>query len=274
MSRDLLLVIVIVAGFLAVAVIVISLHGLPEEGAMSFNPLSQVATKTDTIVIKNATQSDNTYIYAVNEDAAQAINIALADSQVQQILGQAKGSAITIAGVQPTLLQDKNGNLIHSSSGEVVITSNRQSISGQPYASAEYFSLIKGMPAEAHQQIWTVLVDLDSKKVTDIATDQERVIYGTIQEDSIVTGMNMFMPDTVKIKPGKEVTWNNNSKLEHNVVGIYKTDSGKNIPIDSGFIPPDKSWKFKFDEGGTFQYQCTIHSEEGMKGSIIISSAT
>jgi plastocyanin len=190
-----------------------------------------------------------------------------------KILDESRGSTVTIVGVQPTVMESNNGNEMQGSSGEVVITSNRQSIAGQPYTQPDDFSGIAGKPAEAHQQVWNVLIDMDSKKVVDIQTDQQRVIYGTIQENSVITGMNMFMPDQAKVPPGTQVTWNNNSKLEHNVVGVFKTDSGKNIAIDSGFIPPGRSWSYTFQDAGLFDYQCTIHSQEGMKGAIIVTSA-
>jgi len=271
MQRDLVIVILVVGGFVCVATIVIALHGLPEEGASTFNPLSQVSFSPQVKVLKNATSADNTYIYAISDQAAEAIKIAMNDSQIKEILSQSATSAITVAGVQPTPIQDKNGNILGSSSGEVVITSNRQSIGGKPYLGGADFANISGKSIESHQQIWNVLVDMDARKVTDIESDQERVNYRIIKQNSIETAMNMFMPDNVIVKRGANVTWDNNSKLEHNVVGIYRTASGKNIAVDSGFIPPNRSWKFSFIEPGVFQYQCTIHSEEGMKGTIIAS---
>jgi plastocyanin len=44
----------------------------------------------------------------------------------------------------------------------------------------------------------------------------------------------------------------------------------KAIAIDSGFIDPNASWQYRFDKEAIFNYLCTIHSEEGMRGRIII----
>jgi plastocyanin len=272
MRRDILLVGLTVGGFVTAAAIVIALHGLPEEGASTFNALSQATLKTELKVLKSPTPSNNTYVYAISDSAAQAIGIALNDSQVKQMLSQARGSAITIAGVQPTEIEDKNGNIFGSSSGEVVITSNRQAIAGQPYTSAETFSAIAGKPIVARQQVWNVLIDMDHKQVSNIISDSNRTIYGNVEPNVIATAMNMFMPDIVNVGKDSNVIWNNNSELEHNVVGVYNTSSGKRIVVDSGIIPAKGTWEHRFNETGVFQYQCTIHSEEGMKGTIVVSS--
>jgi plastocyanin len=70
----------------------------------------------------------------------------------------------------------------------------------------------------------------------------------------------------------------NDSNLPHNVVGTYrKTPSSsqpqqhQNVTIDSGFIQPGESWKYVFNDKGILEYHCTIHSANGMKGTIIVS---
>ena len=59
----------------------------------------------------------------------------------------------------------------------------------------------------------------------------------TLEPNFVFTGMNMFMPNVVKVKSGSVLTWFNNSNLPHNIVGIYKKSaSGSDIPVDSGII--------------------------------------
>jgi len=95
------------------------------------------------------------------------------------------------------------------------------------------------------------------------------------QPNLIYTGMNMFMPNTVKVSAGSVITWVNNSNLPHNVVGTYKeTASGSQISVDSRFIQPNESWSYNFNDAGVFEYICTIHSTDGMKGTILVSSPT
>jgi plastocyanin len=43
--------------------------------------------------------------------------------------------------------------------------------------------------------------------------------------------------------------------------------------IDSGFIQQGQSWEYNFNEAGVFNYLCTIHAEEGMRGTLIIAAA-
>jgi plastocyanin len=119
---------------------------------------------------------------------------------------------------------------------------------------------------------------LNKRTVSKISEEPERVMRKTLQPDLIYAGVNMFMPDIVKIKPGSEIKWRNDSNLPHNVVGTYKklhlvqSQSQQNATIiDSGFIQPHESWEYNFNDNGVFEYHCTIHSAHGMKGIIIIS---
>ena len=119
----------------------------------------------------------------------------------------------------------------------------------------------------------------------------------------------MFMPNAIVVDAGSIVRWINPSNLPHNVVGIFNQttaqdtvnstgliidNSTKNInnnnstnandtqsspssssgvtAIDSGFIQQGQSWQYNFNEAGVFNYLCTIHAEEGMRGTLIITA--
>lgn len=70
-----------------------------------------------------------------------------------------------------------------------------------------------------------------------------------------------FRPGTLSIKRGDTVTWLWQDKgVEHNVTG-----SGfKSKTMTKG------SFGVRFTRAGTFNYRCTIHAAEGMKGSIVV----
>lgn len=70
-----------------------------------------------------------------------------------------------------------------------------------------------------------------------------------------------FHPGTLSIKRGDTVTWLWEDKgIEHNVTG-----SGfKSRTMTKG------SFSVRFTRAGTFNYRCTIHAAEGMKGSIVV----
>jgi plastocyanin len=271
LKKELLIMAGVVAVFVVGGVALMSSGLLPEENAKNFNALSKISLQTDNIIIKQPTARDNTYIYAINEVAKQAWEIAEKDSRVQEILAQTKGSAVTIAAVQPTAFVEPDGKVSHSGAGQVIITANWQLVGGQPYSDAESFSFIAGKQAESHQQIWNVAIDMDGQKVADISSENERIMSQTLRKDIVYGGVNMFLPDAAVTQAGSTVKWINESNIPHNVVGIYKTASGQTKNIDSGFFKHNESFQYSFPEKGVFEYHCTIHSEEGMKGTIIVS---
>jgi len=273
--RELIPLIVIIAVILAIGITLISTKLTPEQRLANYNPMTDQSIKSDLKVIKTPTPGDNTFAYAINQAAAKGVQVAQNDTAVKQILAGQKGRALTIAGVQPTLLQDRNGKISYSNFAQVIITSNWQYIDGKFYSIPINFNQISNKTGESHQHIWNVFVDLTKGTVTGMSEEPERVMKEKIQPNFIFSGMNMFMPDTVKVRPGSVLTWFNNSNLPHNVVGIYykNTTGSSSIPVsvDSGIIQPNESWRYNFNGNGIFDYRCTIHSADGMKGTIVVS---
>ncbi len=271
-KRDLLLLVGIISAFLVIGGVLIVTRSLPEEHARDFRSLSagNLTLDSQIIVIREPTPDDNTYIYAINEAAKEALYIAMNDTRVQQMLDQAKGKAVTIAAVQPTLLRTLSGESIHSSGGQVLITVNWQVVDGKAYSDSADFSSLEGKKGESHQQIWNVIVNMDREQVTSIS-ESKRVIEETLQRNLVYAGMNMFMPGTVVVDAGTTIRWFNDSNVPHNVVGPFRTDPESTGIIDSGFIERGRSWQYTFEESGVFEYLCTIHIEEGMKGTIIVN---
>lgn len=286
---------------------------LPEERAQHFRSLTDITIATDMKVIKEPTLGDNTFIYAINDIAQRGIIIAQGDQRVRQILdnAQAKQATVTIAAVQPAVMIDRqSGESHYSSAGQVVITSNWQTISGVAYPEPQNFAAVADRNLESHQQIWHVLVDVDNGQVTQINQQANRIISDTINPEIVRTEVNMFMPNAIVVDAGSNVRWINPSNLPHNVVGIFNQttaqdavnsteliidNSTNNIhnnnnstnandtqsspssssgvtAIDSGFIQQGQSWQYNFNEAGVFNYLCTIHAEEGMRGTLIITA--
>lgn len=271
MKRDLFLLVGIISAFLVIGGVLILTRSLPEEHARDFRPLSAGNLTLDSgiIVIREPTPDNNTYIYAINNAAKEALYIALNDTRVQQTLDQARGKAVTIAAVQPTLLMTSSGEAIHSSGGQVIITVNWQIVDGTAYSSSADFASLEGKQGESHQQIWNIIVNMDTQQVTSIS-ESKRLIEETLRQNLVYAGMNMFMPDTVTVDAGTTIRWFNDSNVPHNVVGAYRTESGSKV-IDSNFIERGRSWQYGFEESGVFEYLCTIHIEEGMKGAIVVN---
>jgi plastocyanin len=273
--KELIPLIAIISIILTVGGILMVTNLLPEQLAQRYNPLSEVSIKTDYRVIKTPTPQDNSFIYAINSIAEKALHIAQNDTRIKQIINEQKDKAVTIAAIQPILMEGKNGKLIYNNLGQILITANWQYVDGKFYSNAANFDELQNKIGQSHQHVWKVFVDLNKHTVTSISEEPERVMRDTFKPNLIYAGGNMFMPDTVKVNAGSMITWFNNSNLPHNVVGIYKkTGSGsqQQIPVDSGFIESNRSWKYSFNDDGVFEYHCTIHSEDGMKGIIIVSS--
>ena len=263
----------IVAVMVAVPSILIVTDSMPEKAAAHFNALTDMTMDTNYTVIQEPSPTDNTFIYALNEVAAKSIAIAKKDPRVNEIIESGStGKAVTIAAVQPTVLKYRNdGQLAHSGSGMLIITVNWETINGQLYSQIGGYQDLQGKTSESHQQVWNVMVDLDEQRVTDIVEHGERVLTKKLEMNRIYSGMNMFMPSSVKLEAGSSLQWINTSNLPHNIVGVYKTSSGQETHLDSGFINNAESWKYTFNEEGVFEYHCTTHTEHGMKGTVIIS---
>jgi plastocyanin len=270
--KELVPLAIIVSITLTIGGILFAAKLTPEQTITSFNPMTETSLKNDLRVIKTPTSGDNAFIYAINQVAARGLQVAENDTAVKQIIDGQKGRALTIAAVQPIVLQDSNGKVSYSPVGQIIITSNWQYVDGKFYSNPANFNALGNKTGESHQHIWNVFVDLDRRTVTGITEEPERIMKETLVPNFVFTGMNMFMPDTIKVKPGSVLTWFNNSNLPHNIVGIYKKSaSGPEIPIDSGIIQPNESWRYNFNDNGVFEYRCTIHSADGMKGTIIVS---
>jgi plastocyanin len=298
---------VIIGAFLVIGAVLITSGVLPEERAQHFRSLTDISIATDMKVIKEPTLEDNTFIYAINDVAQRGIEIAQGDQSVRQILDDAKAkqATVTIAAVQPAVMIDRqSGEQSHSSAGQVVITSNWQTIGGEAYPEPQSFTAVVDRNLESHQQIWHVLVDVDNGQVTQINQQANRVTSDTINPEIVRTEVNMFMPNAIAVDASSDVRWTNPSNLPHNVVGIFNqtteqdavnstgliidnstnstinTNDGQSsksssgvTAIDSGFIQQGQSWQYNFNEAGVFNYLCTIHAEEGMRGTLIIAAA-
>jgi len=78
---------------------------------------------------------------------------------------------------------------------------------------------------------------------------------------SVVLKNIRYHPSTLSIKRGDTVRWLWEDKgTEHNVTG----SRFKSKTMSKG------SFSVRFTRAGTFNYHCTIHVSEGMKGKIVV----
>ena len=69
-----------------------------------------------------------------------------------------------------------------------------------------------------------------------------------------------FDPDVIEIDAGDTVTWTNNDNFTHTV----EVDGQSDHKVGRG-----DSVSIKFDEPGTYDYVCTLHSHD-MSGQVIV----
>ncbi len=75
-----------------------------------------------------------------------------------------------------------------------------------------------------------------------------------------------YTPSKIIIKQYNSVTWVNEDAAFHSVTsGYYNEPSGL---FDSGYLDPEGSFTFIFENIGTYDYFCTLHP--WMKGQVIV----
>jgi plastocyanin len=70
----------------------------------------------------------------------------------------------------------------------------------------------------------------------------------------------LYLPDTIRIKVGTEVTWHNNDEVPHTITA--------NDESFSGLVQQGTTFQHTFDTAGTIAYFCAIHPD--MKGVVIV----
>jgi len=70
-----------------------------------------------------------------------------------------------------------------------------------------------------------------------------------------------YAPATRKIAPGTWVTWSNNGQDAHTVTALDGS-------FDSGNLDPSEGFSWLFDQPGTFEYVCSLHT--WMTGKIVV----
>ena len=101
----------------------------------------------------------------------------------------------------------------------------------------------------------------------DHATATVRNPLGTSVPGCEETPEGCFVPGTVTIDVGGEVSWVNEDTAAHTVTS-GSTSSGPDGVFDSGLFMPETSFSFKFEEAGEYPYYCMVHP--WMSGMVIV----
>jgi len=88
-----------------------------------------------------------------------------------------------------------------------------------------------------------------------------------------------FVPPTITINAGDEVTWKNPALLLHTVSFNPAEAADKSYiklppgvqPFGSADLSEDDTFTHVFTEKGTYTYVCKYHESMGMKGTVVVS---
>ena len=109
----------------------------------------------------------------------------------------------------------------------------------------------------------TIVQDVDAQKTVlkgDVIMPTKVSRPGCEKTDSCYT------PSKIVIKQGNSVTWVNEDVAFHSVTSGYYDEPSE--IFDSGYLDPEESFTFIFENIGTYDYFCTLHP--WMKGQVIV----
>ena len=109
----------------------------------------------------------------------------------------------------------------------------------------------------------TIVQDIDDQKTIlkgDVIMSTKVSRPGCEKTDSCYT------PSKIVIKQGGSVTWVNEDVAFHSVTSGYYDEPSE--IFDSGYLDPEESFTFIFENIGTYDYFCTLHP--WMKGQVIV----
>ncbi|SEP67075.1 plastocyanin/azurin family copper-binding protein [Natrinema salaciae] len=98
-----------------------------------------------------------------------------------------------------------------------------------------------------------------------------------------MTGDFGFDPTTATIEPGRAVTWENTSDVDHTVTayeddvpdgtayfasGDFESERSARDHMREGLVAPGDEYEHTFEEPGTYEYYCVPHEGSGMVGTV------
>jgi plastocyanin len=77
---------------------------------------------------------------------------------------------------------------------------------------------------------------------------------------------NNFVPQTLTVTEGTEITFTNEGRNQHNLIAVEETP----FSVETASFEPGESFAWKASKPGTYRYYCSIHgtATAGMTGTI------
>jgi len=119
------------------------------------------------------------------------------------------------------------------------------------------------------------IVILSQNTVVQDVDDQKTILKGDVIMSTKVSRPgcektdSCYTPSKIVIKQGNSVTWVNEDAAFHSVTSGYYDEPSE--IFDSGYLDPEESFTFIFENIGIYDYFCTLHP--WMKGQVIVESS-
>ncbi len=116
------------------------------------------------------------------------------------------------------------------------------------------------------------IVILSQNTIVQDADDQKTILKGDVIMSTKVSRPgcektdSCYTPSKIVIKQGNSVTWVNEDVAFHSVTSGYYDEPSE--IFDSGYLDPEESFTFIFENIGIYDYFCTLHP--WMKGQVIV----
>lgn len=116
------------------------------------------------------------------------------------------------------------------------------------------------------------IVILSQNTIVQDIDDQRTILKGDVIMSTKVSRPgcektdSCYTPSKIVIKQGGSVTWVNEDVAFHSVTSGYYDEPSE--IFDSGYLDPEESFTFIFENIGTYDYFCTLHP--WMKGQVIV----
>jgi plastocyanin len=77
---------------------------------------------------------------------------------------------------------------------------------------------------------------------------------------------NSFIVQDITVTVGSEITWRNDGRNDHNIVGVGDTP----FHVDTAQFKPKDEFHYTVNSPGTYKYYCSIHgtADKGMIGTV------
>ena len=113
---------------------------------------------------------------------------------------------------------------------------------------------------------------VETKPVAPVETSEPKTVIVTIPSGTSSPGCETsnacYTPESVTIKVGDTVKWDNVDTAAHTVTGGSPADGPSGV-FDSSLVMGKAVYEYKFDKAGTYDYFCMVHP--WMIGNVIVN---